>query len=135
MLSVQINFSNSNSNPEKIQAMHSVNYNSQSHCSEQVCEIAMCLSNNFLNPLFRFCNGTNYFFYVGCLSEILDWANDFYNQFYKNRLIIEVSEKTDQHSNTNAITEEFLIAWGQKRLEQFFNRNPDKAGLYRNEAG
>jgi hypothetical protein len=113
--------------------MYSKNYNSQFHNSEQVCEIAICLSNNFLNPLFRFCNGRNYFFYVGCLSEILDWANDFYNQFYNNNFIFEGAGKTDQHANANAFTEEFLIAWGEKRMEQFFNRSLNKAGICRNE--
>ena len=46
---------------------------SSSNDTDQVGLFAVCLADNFLKPLYDFCNERNYFVYVGCLAEILDF--------------------------------------------------------------
>jgi hypothetical protein len=96
----------------------SSNNNDDKHETEQVTQIAACLAKNFLVQLYRFCNGRNYFFYVGCLSEILGWSYEFYNQYRDNEIYYEYSKKFttgDDCFHANDI----IIAWGNKRLKKY----------------
>lgn len=94
---------------------------------DQVNQIAACLANNFLKSLLQFCNGRNYFFYLGCLSEILNWSHEFYKQYCQD-------EKSETQENpTNNIycdctyRDDVLIAWGNIRLEKYFAKNQKRA--------
>jgi len=95
----------------------------QSCEAEEICKIAACLSNNFLKSLFKFCSGRNYFFYLGCLTEILKWSHEFYKQYCHD----EKSE-TPENARNNAqcdctYRDEVLIAWGNIQLEKFFAKS------------
>ena len=78
--------------------------------SNQIDKIAVCLAARFLKPLFLSSIERNYFFYVQCLIEILGWSHEFYSEYF------------DSGAEPNEC-DEFLISWGNRRLEQYFAEN------------
>ncbi len=106
---------------------YSKNHADQICDNDQIDKIAACLADNFLKPLYHFCNEKNYFVYVACLAEILDWSHEFYNQYYNNVNDWEAFEEIkDNVYNTGVYRNNFLIVWGDKRIKQFFAQNSNK---------
>jgi hypothetical protein len=90
--------------------------------SDQVSMIAACLANNFLKPLYDFYNERNYVVYTECLSHILEWSYEFYEQHSHMLTEWKTFELPKDYTHNNN-RNEFLIAWGHKRIEQFFSQN------------
>ena len=91
--------------------------------STQIDTIAIRLAKNFLNPLFDFCNQKNYFVYIGSLAEIMDWSYEFYN-LYEHKIRDWKNFESSNENIFNAVNEdEFLIAWGNSRIQQFYEEN------------
>ena len=89
--------------------------------SEPVGLIADCLVRKFANPLFSFCTVKTYRNYVNCIKEILKWSAEFYAMYYTDKKDYKISETIKNNIYNNGIhREEFLIAWGDKRMKQFF---------------
>jgi len=88
--------------------------------SERVDEIAVRLANKFLTQLFNFCNQKNYFVYVGSLAEIMDWSYEFFNQYDKKISDWKNFEASNENIYDAATRDEFLIAWGNERIQQFY---------------
>jgi len=107
---------------------------SSSNDTDQVGLFAVCLADNFLKPLYDFCNERNYFVYVGCLAEILDWSQEFYNRYHHKLNNWEAFEKSRENIFSAVNRDDFLIAWGYKRIEQFFSQNRE-AGYSPGNAG
>jgi len=82
--------------------------------------IAFYLASNFLKPLFNFFEEKNYFVYVGCLAEIIDWAEEFYTQYHHKLNNWETFEKSKENVYNAVNKDEFLHAWGNERMNEFF---------------
>jgi len=100
--------------------------------NDQICDIdpigliADCLTNRFAQPLFNFYAKKTYSVYVECLVEILSSSFEFYNQYYNNETDWKEFENirhTLFNNNDDVHTDYFFIAWGEKRIRQFFAQN------------
>ena len=105
---------------------YSKNQTDQIGDTDPIESIAACLASKFLKPLYHFCNEKNYFVYVGCLSEILDWSREFYNQYFHNKNDWEAFEETRDNIFNGVHRDDFLIEWGHKRIKKFFSQNAKK---------
>jgi len=74
------------------------------------------LSDNFVKPLFDFRDEKNYPAYVKSLAEILNWSLEFYQQYHHKLKDWEAFEKSADNIYDAVNPNDFLIAWGQKRI-------------------
>lgn len=86
--------------------IHSKNHPDPVYDTDAIVNIAALLAENFLGSLYQFNNEKGYFSYVACLSEILQWAQEYYNEYNKNE--------------NEILQNDLLVAWGNKRIKQFF---------------
>ena len=101
----------------------------------QIDTIAIRLASKFLNPLFDFCSQKNYFVYIGSLAEIMDWSYEFF-YLYDQKL---QDWKNFESSNENIFNaeskDEFLLAWGNNRIQQFYEQNAHHPKKFITRAG
>ena len=99
----------------------SMNYNDQNCDKDQIVTIAVYLAGKFAKRLFDSYKENNYPVYVKCLEEILNWSCEFYNLYYYNENNLESFETIKDTSYNNGVhRDDFLLAWGDKRINQFF---------------
>jgi len=99
--------------------------------NDRICDIdpigliAARLTNRFAQPLFNFYAKKSYSVYIKCLVEILNWSYEFYNQYYNNETDWKEFENIRHtlFNNDDVYMDYFLIAWGEKRICQFFAQN------------
>jgi hypothetical protein len=88
--------------------------------TDHMAMIAACLADNFLKPLNDFCNEKRYLGYVGTLAEISDWAHEFYDAYCNKLDNWDTFENSEDNKYTPTNWDDFLVAWGHGRLQQFF---------------
>src|SRR5215204_6394816 len=82
--------------------------------------VAAQLTENFLTPLWNICGEKNYYSHVGCLAEILDWAEDFCELYTDKYFQDQLDHKDFQD---DSFLEALIICYGQKRLLAFYKQN------------
>lgn len=92
----------------------------------QVNRIATRLADKFVKPLFDFCNEKNYSVYLKSLDEILNWAYEFYAEYYPKLNDWEAFEGTKDNIFNSINRDDFLMAWGDKRMKQFIAENSNE---------
>ena len=98
-----------------------MNYNNQICHTHSVDTIATYLSGKFVKRLFDSYEGKNYLVYVKCLAEISNWSREFYDLYNDNEDNWRSFENSKEMINNNAVQrDDFLLAWGEKRINQFF---------------
>jgi hypothetical protein len=81
--------------------------------------IATLLAAHFVKPLYNYCSEKKYHSYVNCLSEIIDWTYEFYEQ-YSNKLGDWENFVTSKDNIYKAADpSDFISAWGQTRISKF----------------
>jgi len=106
----------------------SKNHTVQIYDTDQIGKIAACLSDNFVKPLFDFRDEKNYPAYVKSLAKILNWSHEFYKQYHHKLKDWEAFEKSTDNIYDAVNPNDFLIAWGQKRIKQFFAHHTNETG-------
>ena len=97
--------------------------NPPKNANDQIRLIAASLAEKFVKPMYDANCEKNYFVYVGCLSEILNWSGEFYNKYF-HKLNDWKSFETSKDNIFNAVDgHDFLIAWGCSKVRQFFAGN------------
>jgi hypothetical protein len=94
--------------------------------TDHIAMIAACLADNFLKPLNNFCTEKKYLGYIGNLAEISDWAHEFYDAYCQKLDNWDAFENSEDNKYASASWDDFLVAWGYGRLQQFFAQH---AGL------
>jgi len=84
--------------------------------------IATRLADKFLKPLLDFYNAKNYSVYIGSLTEIIDWSFEFYNEYHLKLNDWGTFETSSENIYEAANREEFLIAWGNNRIQLFYTQ-------------
>ena len=83
------------------------------------------LVENFLKPLNQLSREKNYFVHVASLAEIVDWSQDFWNQYFD----LPGDWETFRSSKRNIFKAEnindFIIAFGQEKFRKFCSENAD----------
>ena len=100
-----------------------MNTNINSHPNNhtaQIGEIANLLADNFVKPLYHCCTEKNYYVYIGILTEIINWAHEFYDQYQDKLEDWEAFKKSGDNIYNAATRHEFLVAWGNARANKFF---------------
>jgi hypothetical protein len=96
---------------------------SSKNANDQISLIASRLADKFVKTMYDANCEKNYFVYVGCLSEILNWSGEFYNNYF-HKLNDWSSFKSSKDNIYNAVDrDDFLAAWGSGKISQFFARN------------
>ncbi|SRR5258706_15780269 len=88
--------------------------------TDHIAMIAACLADNYLKPLNDFCNEKKYFGYIGSLAEISNWAHEFYNGYCHKLNEWDAFEGSEDNIYNAVNWDDFLVAWGYSRLQQFF---------------
>ena len=91
------------------------------HHPDEISNIAASLADEFLKPLFDFCNERNYFVYIGSLAEIMDWSCEFYAQYHHKLADWEKFEHSQDNIFRARSKAEFLKAWGSNRIKLFYS--------------
>ncbi|MEO8769625.1 MAG: hypothetical protein ABI402_06060 [Ferruginibacter sp.] len=90
------------------------------NANNQISLIATSLAEKFVKPMYEANKEKNYFVYVSCLSEILNWSGEFYNNYF-HKLNDWKSFETSKDNIYNAVDrDDFLMAWGCNKIRQFF---------------
>lgn len=90
---------------------------------DSIRRIAVCLADNFVKPLYNCCTEKNYYVYIGILTEIINWAHEFYEQYHDKLNDWEAFKKSGDNIHNAATGHEFLVAWGKARVNKFLNVN------------
>jgi hypothetical protein len=77
------------------------------------------LIENFLKPLNQLSREKNYFVHVASLAEIVDWSEDFWNEYFD----LPGDWETFRCSNRNTFNAEnindFIVAFGREKFKTF----------------
>ncbi len=92
----------------------------------QICEIANRLADNFVKPLYNLCTEKNYYVYIGILTEIIEWAHEFFEQYHYSLSDWEAFKKSSENIYNATTPHEFLVAWGNERANKFFISNTNE---------
>lgn len=93
------------------------------NANDHIRLIASSLADKFVKPMYDANCEKNYFVYVGCLSEILNWSGEFYNSYF-HKMHDWKSFETSKDNIYNAVDrDDFLLAWGCTKVRQFFATN------------
>ena len=64
----------------------------------------------------------NYAEHIGRLAEILDWAEEFYEQYYVKILNWEIFKQSAENIYNAGTPDELIIRFGQERLKKFYKQ-------------
>jgi len=85
--------------------------------------VANRLAEKFFQSLFELTQGKDYPTTIGRLAEILDWAKEFYEQYYHKVSTLENFRRSkDEIYNPEALND-LITVFGQERLKIFFEKN------------
>lgn len=88
---------------------------------DEIGSIAISLADNFANSLYRVMGAKSYSEYIENLKEILKWSREFHGKYYHKLNHWESFESGRDNIYRSANPKEFLISWGQDRLNQFID--------------
>jgi hypothetical protein len=92
--------------------------------------VANRLAEKFLEPLFLLSKEKNYFAHIGGLAEILDWAKEFYDQYY-DKVINWERFKWSSDNIYNIVTlDGLIVAFGRDRIKKFYAQNANHATYF-----
>jgi hypothetical protein len=83
--------------------------------------VAEQLAEKYLIALGNICGEKNYYSHIGCLSEILEWAEDFCELYYDKYFHTQFSGGNDFHDDF--FLEALIIFFGRQRLLAFYKQN------------
>ena len=87
--------------------------------ADPITQVTDSLVQNFVKPLYDSCNEKNYFAYVRCLSQIVDWSYEFFVHYSHKMKDWEEFERSRDNIFNSVSPDEFLRAWGQYKIQQF----------------
>ena len=85
--------------------------------------VAKCLAEKFLEPLFLLSGEKNYFVHIGGLAEILDWAKEFYDQYYDKVINWERFRWSSDNIYDIETLDGLIVAFGRDRMKKFYAQN------------
>jgi hypothetical protein len=88
---------------------------------DEIGNIAISLADNFAKSLYHFTAAKSYTEYIENLKEILKWSHEFHSQYYHKLNNWERFESSRDNIYRSANSKDFLISWGQTRLNQFID--------------
>jgi hypothetical protein len=83
--------------------------------------VAEQLAEKYLIAMGNIGGEKNYYSHVGCLSEILEWAEDFSELYYNKYFHAQFSGGNDFHDDF--FLEALIIFFGRQRLLAFYKQN------------
>lgn len=81
------------------------------------------LVENFLKPLNQLCREKNYFVHVASLAELVDWSQEFWNQYFDLPGDWETFKSSDRNIFRAEDINDFIIAFGREKFKNFCNEN------------
>ena len=98
--------------------------------TEFIKMVAKGLAEKFLEPLFLSNKEKNYSAHIGGLAEILDWAKEFYDQYY-DKIINWERFKWSSDNIYNVVTlDGLIVAFGHERIKKFYVQNTNHATYF-----
>ena len=92
--------------------------------------VANRLAKNCMKSLLELSKEKNYSIYIGGLAEILDWSNEFYDEYYDKIINWEIF-KSSSDNIYNAVTlDDLIIAFGWDRIKKFYTQNANHATYF-----
>jgi hypothetical protein len=64
----------------------------------------------------------NYSEHIGRLAEILDWAEEFYEQYYDKILNWQMFKRSTDNIYDANTSDELIIAFGKEKLKKFYSQ-------------
>ena len=61
--------------------------------------------------------------HVGAIAEILDWAEEFYDQYYKKTLDWQTFKLSKENIHSVTILDDLIAAFGEEQLKTFFAKH------------
>jgi hypothetical protein len=83
------------------------------------------LVENFLKPLNQLSREKNYFVHVASLAEIVDWSQDFWNQYFDLPDDWETFRSSDRNIFRAENINDFIVAFGEEKFKTFCIENAD----------
>jgi hypothetical protein len=83
------------------------------------------LVGNFLTPLNQLSRRKNYFVHVASLAEIVDWSQDFWDQYFDLPDDWETFRSSKRNIFKAETINDFIIAFGREKYKTFCNENAD----------
>jgi len=84
--------------------------------------VAKCLAKNFMMPLFQLTKEKGYSAHIGGLAEILDWSNEFYDQYYDKVLNWEMFRSGSSNIYNAFTLDDLILSFGREKLKKFYDQ-------------
>ncbi|MEO8110018.1 MAG: hypothetical protein ABI594_08305 [Ginsengibacter sp.] len=95
--------------------------------------VAKCLAEKLIWFLFPANKEKNYSEHIGGLAEILDWSEEFYEQYYDKILNWEIFRYSGENVHNAETPNELIMAFGQERLKKFYAQNKNHTTYFRDK--
>ncbi|MEP7232893.1 MAG: hypothetical protein ABI691_21720 [Ginsengibacter sp.] len=85
--------------------------------------VANRLAEKLIWFLFPSKKGNNFSEHIGGMAEILEWAEEFYSQYYEKILNWEAFKQDAENLYNAATPDDLIVAFGQEKLKKFYAQN------------
>jgi hypothetical protein len=94
--------------------------------------VANLLAKNFIAPLFELTKEKSYSAHIGGLAEILDWSNEFCDQYYDNVLNWEMFRSSSNNIYNAFTLDDLIVSFGRERLKKFHTQTENHTNYFMN---
>ena len=94
--------------------------------------VAILLAKNFIAPLFELTKEKSYSAHIGGLAEILDWSNEFCDQYYDNVLNWEMFRSSSNNIYNAYTLDDLIVSFGREILKNFHTQPENHTNYFMN---
>jgi hypothetical protein len=92
--------------------------------------VANQLAKKFIQPLFESTQEKSYQANIGRLAEILDWAEEFYQQYYEKIVDWENFQRSNDNIYKTETLNDPITVFGKEKLKTFFAQNSHRTNYF-----
>lgn len=92
--------------------------------------VANHLAEKYIDALFTISHIKTYAAHIGGLAEILDWANEFSEQYYSSVMEWQTFHHSKFNINNTETVNDLIIAFGEEKLRIFYSKNSNNSNYF-----
>ena len=92
--------------------------------------VARRLAEKFLERLIFLSKEKHYSARMGCLAEILDWSQEFYDKYYDKIINWETFKCSSDNIYEGITHDGLIVAFGEERLKKFYYQHVNHATYF-----
>ena len=85
--------------------------------------VATSLMGKLIEPIFKSNKRKAFPEHVGAIAEILEWSEEFYEQYYKKTLDWQTFKLSRENIHSVTILDDLIAAFGEEKVKTFFAKH------------